>query len=87
MGSGALVITDGDQERAVAIARQLALAYWARRFELEPHTWTPAEAVGAGLGVEGGPVLLVEAADCCGGGAAGDSVASLAALLQGGLDE
>jgi len=82
MGSGALVITDGDQERAVAIARQLALDYWARRFELEPQSWTPADAVADGLTVTGGPVLLVETADCCGGGAAGDSVASLAALLQ-----
>ena len=82
MGSGALVITDGDQERAVAIASELALAYWDRRFDLEPLSWTPADAVADGLTVEGGPVLLVETADCCGGGAAGDSVASLTALLQ-----
>lgn len=81
MGSGALVITDGDEERAVAIASELALAYWQRRFELEPRTWTPGEAVAAGLQVADGPVVLVETADCCGGGAAGDSVASLAALL------
>ena len=83
MGSGALVITDGDMQRSVALASELALAYWARRFELEPRTWTPADAVAAGMGVAGGPVLLVETADCCGGGAAGDSVASLAALLHG----
>ena len=82
MGSGALVITDADQERAVSIAQELALAYWERRFELEPQSWTPAEAVAAGLEVAGGPVLLVETADCCGGGAAGDSIASLAALLH-----
>ncbi len=81
MGSGALVITDGNMEQAVATARKLALSYWARRFDLEPVTWTPAEAVSAGINMEGGPVLLVETADCCGGGAAGDSVASLGALL------
>lgn len=82
MGSGALVITDGDEARAVAIASELALAYWQRRRELEPRTWTPDEAIVAGLEVEGGPVVLVETADCCGGGAAGDSVASLVALLK-----
>jgi len=82
MGSGALVITDGNLAQAVEIANDLALAYWARRFDLEPPTWTPAAAVAEGLAVEGGPVLLVETADCCGGGAAGDSIASLAALLQ-----
>ena len=86
MGSGALVITDGDMDRSVAIASELALAYWARRFELEPQSWTPADAVADGLQVAGGPVLLVETADCCGGGAAGDSIASLAALLHGAPD-
>ncbi len=86
MGSGALVITDGDMDRSVAIASQLALDYWARRFELEPQSWTPADAVADGLRVTGGPVLLVETADCCGGGAAGDSIASLAALLRAAPD-
>lgn len=86
MGSGALVITDGDQARAIEIAHSLALAYWDCRFELEPHTWTPADAVAAGLAIADGPVLLVETADCSGGGAAGDSVASLAALLHAAPD-
>lgn len=39
------------------------------------------------LPVEGGPVILVEAADCCGGGAAGDSVATLSALVDSRTDE
>ena len=33
-----------------------------------------------------GPVLLIEAADCIGGGAAGDSVATLRALLDAQVD-
>jgi microcystin degradation protein MlrC len=33
------------------------------------------------LQIEGGPVLLIETADCCGGGATGDSVHTLKALL------
>lgn len=82
MGSGAIVITDNDLEGAVNLARELAEAYWAMRFELEPQTWTADEAITAGMAVAGGPVILVETADCCGGGAAGDSVATLAALLR-----
>lgn len=82
MGSGAIVITDNDLDGAVALARELAEAYWAMRCQLEPETWTPAEAIAAGMSIAGGPVVLVETADCCGGGAAGDSIATLAALLQ-----
>ncbi len=82
MGSGALVITDNDMEMAVSLANQLAEQYWTRRFDLEPDIHTPDEAIAKGLEVEGGPVLLVEAADCCGGGAAGDSIATLRALLD-----
>jgi len=84
MGSGPLVITDHNMEQAVGIARRIAEQYWARRFELEPELFTPDEAVAQGLRVDG-PVLLVEASDCCGGGAAGDSVATLTALLRAGV--
>ena len=87
MGSGAIVITNDDLPAAVAHAEALAWAYWTRRFDLEPQTWSPAAAIAAGLKVAGGPILLVETADCCGGGAAGDSIASLAALLAAGVTE
>jgi microcystin degradation protein MlrC len=81
MGSGPLVITDNDMEKAVGIARRIAEQLWARRLEFEPELSTPDEAITRGLKVDG-PVLLVESADNCGGGAAGDSVASLKALLR-----
>lgn len=87
MGSGGLVITDGDRQRAIDLARDLATRYWERRFDLVPSMYEPAEAVSEGLRIEGGPVLLVETADTCGGGASGDSVASLKALLQAQVDE
>ena len=48
--------------------------------------YRPDEAVAAALAVDGGPVVIVEAADCCGGGAVGDSVAALKALLAADLD-
>jgi len=82
MGSGAIVITNNDLDGAVNLARELAEAYWAMRFELEPQSWKPDEAIAAGIAIAGGPVILVEAADCCGGGAAGDSIATLVALLR-----
>ena len=83
MGSGAVVITNDDKDRAAALARELAAHYWKQRFELEPQVHTPTEAIARGLEKGDGPVLLVEAADCCGGGAAGDSVATLKALIPG----
>ena len=82
MGSGGLVITDNDMPRAVALAEQIADRYWQRRHDLEPQVFTPGEAIRRGLEIDGGPVLLVETADCAGGGAAGDSVATITALLQ-----
>ena len=86
MGSGAVVISDGDYDKAEVLARQLASEYWQRRFDLEPKTYSPEEAVAAALAVDGGPVVIVEAADCCGGGAVGDSVAALKALLAADID-
>ncbi|MEM7535305.1 MAG: M81 family metallopeptidase [Chloroflexota bacterium] len=88
MGSGAIVITDDDLDGAIAKADALAHAYWSRRFELEPQTWTPAQAIAEALQLDGdGPILLVETSDCCGGGAAGDSIATLAALLATDVQE
>jgi microcystin degradation protein MlrC len=80
MGGGGLVITNGDEGRAATLANQIAQLMWEKRFALEPDTLTPEEAVSEGLKVSGGPIILVECGDCVGGGAAGDSVATLPAL-------
>ncbi len=82
MGGGGLVITNNDPARATELAYELATAYWQKRFDLEPPTFSAEEAVQRGLQQEAGPVLLVETADCCGGGAAGDSAWTLKALMQ-----
>ncbi|MDB5339313.1 MAG: hypothetical protein JWN70_4932 [Planctomycetaceae bacterium] len=87
MGGGGLVICDNDMETAVKLAEQIAQMYWSRRTELEPVLYSPQLAIQAGLKIAGGPVLLVEAADCCGGGASGDSVATLKELLAAGVDQ
>lgn len=81
MGSGGLVITDNDADRAAELATEIARKYWERRHDLEPTMLKPAAAIAQGLETEG-LVILVEAADCCGGGAAGDSIASLSALVD-----
>jgi len=86
MGSGCVVVTDGDLKGAAALARSVAEMYWDRRFDLEPEIFSPVEAITRGLEVDGGPVLLVEASDCCGGGAAGDSVWALRSLIEKAID-
>ena len=87
MGGGGLVITNNDQRLAEKLACTLANQYWQQRFELEPAVSSPAEAIQEGLKIDGGPILLVETADCCGGGAAGDSVSTLKALLENAPQE
>ncbi len=82
MGGGGLVITDNDDQRAGQLAREIAEYYWTRRFDLEPEVFAPGDAIRMGQATDGGPVLLAEVADCCGGGAAGDSVYALKALLD-----
>jgi microcystin degradation protein MlrC len=87
MGSGGLVVTDNNLELAESLASDIALRYWDRRHDLEPEMLSPEEAIAKGLRIEGGPVILVETADCCGGGAAGDSIATLSALAESGSNE
>ncbi len=87
MGSGGLVVTDNDVNLARSLADDIARKYWDRRHDLEPETLPPGEAIRKGLGVDGAPVILVETSDCCGGGAAGDSIATLSALVDSGTEE
>jgi microcystin degradation protein MlrC len=81
------VVTDGDQAGADALAEDLAREFWDRRFEFEGDIHTPEAAMRQGMTIAGGPVILVETSDCAGGGAAGDSVATLSALLAAGTDQ
>lgn len=87
MGGGGLAITDDDEATAARLAEEIARNYWVRRTELEPEVYAPEMAIELGRRTEGAPILLVETADCCGGGAAGDSVCTLRALLAANLSE
>ncbi len=87
MGCGALVITDNDPDLAAREATRLANEIWARRTEFEPRLYAVADAVQRGRGISGGPILLVDTADCVGGGSAGDSVSLLRTLTELGVTE
>ncbi len=87
LGFTGLVITDGDPEAARRHARTLARRGWELRHDFQPELVSPAEAIRRGLAVPGGPILLNDTADCQGGGATGDSVATLEALLAAGVCE
>lgn len=87
MGSGAIVVTENDADRAVSLATTLAQDFWDRRRSFEPELFSVADAVSRGRAIAGQPVLLVDTADCVGGGAAGDSIAMLRAMLALGVTE
>ncbi len=87
MGCGSVVVTDNDPDLAARKARELAAEFWARRRTFESEILPISEAVARGRAVEGGPVLLVDTADCAGGGAPGDSVTLLRELLALGVTE
>jgi microcystin degradation protein MlrC len=87
MGSGSLVIADGDAARARAAAERLARQYWESRREFLVESIPVAEAVARGRRVAGGPVILLNTADTTGGGAAGDSIDVAAGLLAAGVAE
>lgn len=90
MGNTAVAVFDanvgGAAEEAEQQARALLSQVWARRIELAVPTYAVAEAVRRGRLLEG-PVILLDLADCIGGGAAGDSVATVAGLLAAGVTE
>ena len=87
MGCGGLVVTDNDPDLAARSARELAEEFWARRRTFETEILSVANAVARGRAVDGGPVMLVDTADCAGGGAPGDSIALLRELLALGVTE
>ena len=87
MGGGGLVITDGEPETAARLANEIASMLWERRSALETAGCKPGDAIERCRRSSGGPVLLLELSDCVGGGASGDSVFALKALLDARLDE
>ncbi len=80
VGCGVTVVGD-DEAAARGHARRLAGEFWRRRDRFAVELVDIERAVRAALETDGGPVVLVDSADCPSSGAPGDSAAVLAALL------
>lgn len=84
MGFTAVAVAD-DAEAADAAAREIATMAWEARNEFLVDTLSPDDAIAAGMNVPG-QVILADAADCVGGGAAGSSAEVLKSLLRAAPD-
>jgi len=83
-GTKTLVITDGDHDLAAEAAREIGLALYAERDALLPRF----PDIETGLDEAGrtpGRVVVADTADNAGGGAPGDNVQLLKAMLRRGL--
>jgi microcystin degradation protein MlrC len=82
VGIAAVAVTDGDPATALEAATELVREMWDRRREFELPSYPPDQAVRRALSLDAATVILSDAPDCVGGGAAGDGPAVLAALLR-----
>lgn len=84
MGSGVVVITDGDPDLAAHVAERLSEEAWNRREAFTADLPDAETAVRMALEADTstGPVVLAELADNVGGGSPGDGTYVLAELLR-----
>lgn len=80
MGFTAVVVAE-EADLSAQLARQIAETAWAAREEFLVEMHTPAEAIRLGL-QQKGQIVLADAADCVGGGAAGSSAEVLRQLCR-----
>ena len=86
-GAKLWVITDNDLRLADALARQLALEFWALRERIRIEAIGIDEALDRAAGSKAGPVVLADMADNPGGGAPGDSTFILARMIERGIGD
>ena len=85
-GAKVWVVTDGDEARGLALARELGEEIWATRQQTSARQTTLSEAMDRLAAHEGGrPLVLADIADNAGGGAGSDSTFILQALVQRGI--
>ncbi|MCP4559868.1 MAG: M81 family metallopeptidase [Bosea sp.] len=84
VGTKVLVIADGDQEKAAALAKRLGLEILRWGQGASPRHYKPEEGIAAAieLAEPGRPVVLADRWDNPGGGVAGDSSVMVEALLR-----
>jgi microcystin degradation protein MlrC len=83
VGAAMVVITDGDQNKAAAMAEQLGRELFEMRGETRPQYWAPDEGVVEALrhGRQGQPAVIADVWDNPGGGPAGDGTVILRSLI------
>ena len=81
-GIAVLVVTDGDAEKADAMAQKFADRIWSDRKKLKYEPLTADEAIDAALASDRFPVVLADVADNPGGGGTCDAVFLLQRLID-----
>ncbi len=81
-GLNVVAISDGDPDAAREAASEVARWCWEHREEFRASDPIAEEAIERALAVDGGPVVINETSDNCGGGAPGDATHLLRALLE-----
>jgi microcystin degradation protein MlrC len=82
MLSGSLMIVDNDLQKAKSLSYEFAEKYWRSRWEFLSKTSSAAKILNEAKQEEFDHFVLIEASDCCGGGAIGDSVHTIKQLIQ-----
>ncbi len=85
VGAKMLVIADGDEAKAQALARQLGEEVWRMREEASTRHDGIDEGIDAALAGSGKPTVLADVADNAGGGAPSDNTAILHRLVERGV--
>lgn len=85
MGMAVVAVTDNDASLARDIARELAVAVWDARAELEGEGVAIDAALGRAARSDAHPVVLLDVGDNVGGGSPGDSTHVLAAAQRLGI--
>jgi microcystin degradation protein MlrC len=86
VGFTAVAVTDGRAEEAASVALDLAELAWKKREQFEAAGTEAKAALEEGLAVVGQPIILSDASDCAGAGAAGDSARMLDVYLRSGIE-
>ncbi|MFC7049472.1 M81 family metallopeptidase [Emcibacter nanhaiensis] len=87
VGAGVLVVTDNDPALAGSVAKSLAEKFFALRHDIAAPCLGVQESLDQAMAIDGGPVVIADASDNPGGGAAGDSTHFLRAILEAGIPD
>ena len=87
MMSGSLVIANNHLQKAQKLSYEFAEKYWNKRAEFLSETKSAIQVLNSLQSDEYDHHVLVEASDCCGGGAIGDSVHTIRQLMRLNSDQ